>query len=432
MRIHSLRLQNFRCFEDRAVEFHPQFNALIGENGAGKSSVLDALALCLDTLVTCFSKGKGKHIEEDDVRRVIRYFGDEPDEQAQYPSRLDVAASWQSGQPLNWSRKKSSPGTAVDADWDARPLLAEAGRLKKAVQDGEPVTLPLIAYYGTGRAWQIPRKNQENQEEAGPPSRLEGYHYAMNTRSAPNQITRWIRREEWIAFQDKRPRERYLMVKEAIAGCMEGGSDIRFDARREAVMVALSASNYVPYESLSDGQRSIFGLVGDLAVRAARLNPHLGARTLQETPGVVLIDELDLHLHPRWQRRIVGDLRRTLPRVQFIATTHSPFLIQAIEPGELIDLQPRQAQQKPEYADQSIEDIAENVMGVDLPQKSLRYREMMEVAEEYYTLLREPGADKQRLAQLEMQMDEKTLPFSDDPAFHALLELERKAQEGSA
>src|SRR5512133_2268754 len=74
---------------------------------------------------------------------------------------------------------------------------------------------------------------------------------------------------------------------------------------------------------LSDGIRNLIGLVADLAHRAARLNPHLGADACRKCPGIVLIDEVDMHLHPAWQQVVVTLLRNAFPRVQFVLTTHS-------------------------------------------------------------------------------------------------------------
>jgi predicted ATP-binding protein involved in virulence len=101
---------------------------------------------------------------------------------------------------------------------------------------------------------------------------------------------------------------------------------------------------------------------------------------------------LELHLHPRWQREVVEKLRTSFPNIQFIATTHSPFIIQSLRPGELITLDPDEFG---EYANRSVEDIAEHVMGVEVPQKSERYLEMMKAAEEYYRLLRD-APDRRR------------------------------------
>jgi predicted ATP-binding protein involved in virulence len=89
------------------------------------------------------------------------------------------------------------------------------------------------------------------------------------------------------------------------------------------------------FQNMSHGQQIMLGLVGDLARRASTLNPHLADQVLKETPGIVIIDELDLHLHPNWQRRVVRDLKRTFPALQFIATTHSPQLIGEVEPEQI-------------------------------------------------------------------------------------------------
>jgi predicted ATP-binding protein involved in virulence len=176
---------------------------------------------------------------------------------------------------------------------------------------------------------------------------------------------------------------------------------------------------------LSDGIRNMLGMVADIAYRAAVLNPQLGSEAAQKTPGIVLIDEIDLHLHPKWQRRVVDDLKAAFPTIQFVATTHSPFIVQSLREGELINLDPQPPE---EYHDKSIEDIAENLMGVELPQKSERYLEMMKAAEEYYRVLQEASyASPERIEELKAKLDELTIPYSDDPAYQAFLKMEREA-----
>ena len=176
---------------------------------------------------------------------------------------------------------------------------------------------------------------------------------------------------------------------------------------------------------LSDGERSFLAMICDLGRRLALANPRLDNPL--NGAGVVLIDELELHLHPKWQREVSEKLRKTFPNIQFIATTHSPFVIQALRPGELINLDPKEFV---EYADKSVEDIAENVMGVGLPQKSERYLKMMAAAEKYFRLLRAPGENAAELAAAEQSLNELSMPFSDDPAFQALLKLERETLTG--
>jgi len=159
--------------------------------------------------------------------------------------------------------------------------------------------------------------------------------------------------------------------------------------------------------------------------RLALANPELDDPLLGH--GVILIDEIELHLHPTWQREIVEKLRAMFPNIQFIGTTHSPFVIQSLRAGELINLNPEEFG---EYADKSIEDIAENVMGVEVPQKSERYLQMMNAAEEYFQLLRAPDTPGDRVNDAEQRLNELAAPFSDDPAFHALLKLERETKRG--
>ena len=160
-----------------------------------------------------------------------------------------------------------------------------------------------------------------------------------------------------------------------------------------------------------------------LVRRLSLANPEL-ADPLQGA-GVVLIDEIELHLHPTWQRSVIEKLRTTFPNIQFIATTHSPFVIQSLRAGELINLNPEEFG---EYVDKSIEDIAENVMGVEMPQKSERYLQMMEAAEAYFRLLRSPDPITANVNAAEQRLNELAAPFSDDPAFQALLKLERETQ----
>ena len=95
-------------------------------------------------------------------------------------------------------------------------------------------------------------------------------------------------------------------------------------------MLALGDGRLTPFYHLSDGYRNTLAMAADIAVRAATLNPALSSLAMEETPGVVLIDEIDLHLHPKWQRQIVEDLRGAFPKIQFVATTHSPFIIQSL------------------------------------------------------------------------------------------------------
>jgi hypothetical protein len=147
-------------------------------------------------------------------------------------------------------------------------------------------------------------------------------------------------------------------------------------------------------------------------------NPLLGA-------GVVLIDELELHLHPQWQREVVEKLRTTFPNIQFIVTTHSPFIVQTLRPDELILLDDMPMG---DFSNRGIEEIATKIMGIDDPTVAPRYIEMLDVAREYFQAL-----EGQNLAQfsghqrgaLKRKLNKLTRPYVDNPAYQAFLELQR-------
>jgi predicted ATP-binding protein involved in virulence len=153
------------------------------------------------------------------------------------------------------------------------------------------------------------------------------------------------------------------------------------------------------------------------------LNPYLEGKALTLTPGVVIIDELDLSLHPTWQKRIIGLLKELFPKVQFICATHSPFIIQSLEAGELITLDQPTEKIEIEYSGESIEDIAEDVMGVEMPQYSEKKRKMYEAADKYFTALKN-CTSKEELEELRQKMTQLEAEYSDNPAYLALIRQE--------
>ena len=179
---------------------------------------------------------------------------------------------------------------------------------------------------------------------------------------------------------------------------------------------------------LSDGERSLLAMMMDLCRRLSLANPELDD-PLQGT-GVVLIDEIELHLHPKWQREIVDKLRITFPNIQFILTTHSPFVVQTLREGELRllgDSQEDDVLQDPgDYANRGLEEVVTKVMGITDPNIVPRYTQMLDAAHDYYRLLEtaQPGNSNQ-LAQLKARLDQLIQPFPDDAAYRAFLEVQR-------
>ena len=137
---------------------------------------------------------------------------------------------------------------------------------------------------------------------------------------------------------------------------------IQYDTRTKSINVSIS-DKVLEFGSLSDGERAIICLFGDIARRICLLNPDLGSDVIEKTDGVVLIDELDVHLHPAWQKKIVSGLISAFPKVQFIVTTHSPQILGEVREGEIFFLKDGQVTvSKPAYG-LSSNSILQELMG---------------------------------------------------------------------
>lgn len=441
MRIDRLILRNFKGFSEREFTFHPEFNLIVGTNGTGKTTALDALAVAVGSWFLGVRGADSRHIRPNEVT-----LGDFEHEDIDETGERHFSVQWEQIFPceieaygmvqersIKWKRALNGPG--------GRTTYGEATEIKRialeadaAIRKGKEIVLPLISYYGTGRLWQEPRESFQvsdpmkvaSKEEQ---SRLAGYWNSVDPRLSVTQLTRWVARQSWIAYQQQnRETTIFKAVKQAIVSCVENAQYLYFDASLGEVVVEFSNGSQ-PFSNLSDGQRCMLAMVGDIAQKAAKLNPHLGSTVLQQTPGVVLIDELDLHLHPRWQRRVIEDLRQTFPRLQFVCSSHSPFLIQSLRSGEeliMLDGQPTA-----ELGNLSIEEIAQGIQHVSAPQTSLRYEEMKNVAVQYLATLEQAAqAPAEQLQIFKQQLAAAIKPYADNPAFQAYLEMKRVAKLG--
>jgi len=433
VRIDQLRVENFKGFSQRELTFHPEFNLVVGENGTGKTSVLDALSIAAGSWFLGLRGYDSRHIRPEDVRLQ----GNEAEAtitwEQQFPCIVEARGVVRE-QPLNWRRTLNGP-LGRTTYGEAREIKWLGEETERAVREGADVTLPLVSYYGTGRLWDVPREQSKVRKPAksGPKSqrsRLAGYQNSVDPRLSVAALVQWIAQQSWLTFQQGGAEpSTFKAVQDALVRNVQGARQVKFDAKLGEVVVRFEDGRRQPFMNLSDGQRCMLALVGDIAQKAATLNPHLAERVLVETPGLVLIDELDLHLHPTWQRHVIEDLRTTFPRIQFICTTHSPFLIQSLRSGEelvMLDGQPTA-----QLADLSVEEIARGIQGVEDTSVSARYSEMKQVAKHYLEELEEAAlAPTEKLARYKQNLAESIAPYADNPAFQAFLEMKRAARLG--
>ena len=199
---------------------------------------------------------------------------------------------------------------------------------------------------------------------------------------------------------------------------IKGYSNLRIELAPSRMVMTNSEGIDLEIDQLSGGYKAVLSVIADIAKRLSIANPE-SSNPLEEE-AVILIDELDLHLHPKWQKEIVADLKRTFPNCQFIISTHSPFIIQSLDADELFDIKSMSfAEEKGNYKGWSIEEIQEHKMGVE-PKTTIfndyleRFssaidNENYDVVKELYEKLKEmvsPDSNESRVLKLDMEMAE--------------------------
>ena len=413
MRILELTLRNYRVYaEPPPFKFTDGFTVVAGINGRGKTALLDGLALLCSRLLPHVSSARSgyRRIDASDVHTGTM--------SAELRMKVNCAGIPIEYKLIHDKGRRKNATTKLPA--------AVKRKVKKAY--GDPTSAsdaaPLAVYYTTDRAgYRLPKK----LPTAVPRGQAAAYSGALFNRTVNfRDFMARYRSAVTVERAERGDSPNYLgdraavAISHALTTFLGGFGNLRVQEEPLRLLVDKDGET-LDLSQLSDGERSFLAMTCDLGRRLALANPQL--KNPLHGAGVVLIDELELHLHPKWQREVREKLRKTFPNIQFITTTHSPFVIQALRPGELINLDPEEFS---EYADKSIEDIAENVMGVKLPQKSERYLQMMDAAEKYFRLLRAAGENAAELAAAEQRLNELSVPFNDDPAFQALIKLEQE------
>ena len=446
MRIDRISISNFKLFEKCEFKFHPSFNLIVGVNGSGKTSLLRAVAAAMGGWAHAYIKDakNRRAILESEIREVqIDKRFDKTKtvtiEAHGTAAIVDRFGAKKQGR-ATWTRKRREAsketitGGEIDYGTGTKYNLnfGNLGRdILSYIENGKAFDLPIIAFYECDRLWIVKDDIKAEESAVIKHSRFDPYVDCFHTGADHKALGQWLLKHELASLQQKVETPTLLSIRAAAKAAIEGCSDLRFDFDEGRVMVEFSNGHAMPFEHLSDGQRTMLGLFCDLARRAALLNPHLGGDASAETSGVVLIDELDLHLHPKWQRQIIESLRSVFPKIQFICTTHSPFLIQSLRSGDeliLLDGQPLA-----ELENKGVEEIARALMGIDRPDVSERYEAMKVAARSYLEILNEAaGAPEEKLAQYKERLTDAISPYADNPAFQAFLEMKRAAKLGEA
>ena len=368
MKLHSLDLKNFRCFAQLRVEFHPQLTVLVANNGQGKTAILDALRIGLWPFVSGFDLAKpntslatanGINIEDVRVLRNNHLMA------RQLPTEITLQRKV--GQGFHrlqsilppyaiWKRYRDSEqaGSHTKEDDGSRQLKKSAMFQQQQIRDLSKfvVALPVFGYYGTGRLWsekRLTKAKRNNKEIVDANTRTFAYMDCLDPSSSYKQFEEWfisafikmredqIRRLEAGHSQvtaNPLVENPITVIQQAVNELLAstGWRNISYSETHEKSLVMHhDLRGTLKVDQLSDGIKNMVAMVADIAYRCALLNPHLGAEAALRSYGLVMIDEVDMHLHPQWQQTVMAGLLSAFPKIQFIVTTHSPQVLSTVE-----------------------------------------------------------------------------------------------------
>lgn len=344
MKLKKIKITNYRCFREADIDFDEHVTLIVGKNGVGKTAILDAVAVSVSTFLLGIDGGISRSILKDDARYEFHDLDGTIDPQHQFPVSIDSIGDCLDKQNVKWVRSlKSANGKTTIKD--AGELTIIAKKVQNRIMTGDKsLVLPLISYYGTGRLY-AQKKEKRNIKSLTEFKRQVGYVDCMAAESNEKLMLNWFQMQTLKSLQNQQKTgviERTLLLKtveKAICRSYERISGSRnailtFDLDTHRLVLEFEASDggtqKFAMDEMSDGYKNTLSMIGDIAYRMAVLNPILGDRVLDETPGVVLIDEIDLHLHPQWQQTILSDLHAIFPNVQFIVSSHAPAVINSV------------------------------------------------------------------------------------------------------
>lgn len=424
MRIDKISATHFKNFTEISVEFEPGVNLFVGANGSGKTSILEIVNIALGGFFVGDVDGSSRPVQRSEmqINRRIR--------------QAEVVVSAESSDMGGYAWTRIYRGSKRIMDDTAAGTISSIGQeyLKNYFFDPEDRHLaPLFAYYSTQRLSKELFTVKTTGYDAAL-GRRNGYVLCLREIVSKRILVDWwrnasIRRASKYANGIDSTDLILQNVEQAVRRALTFGMDIsaETDLRiypdpdfNNEIFISYDDAHDLPLSFYSDGFRNLVYMAVDMVWRASQLNPWLDWQALSDqTTGVVTIDEIDLHLHPRWQMKAIGLFQMLFPKVQFIITTHSPTVIANMQNGTLYIINENQiTRHSSEFFGKQIDNVMRNVLGapdrnvviqaridhllqaIDMNNKDL-YTKLLEELE---NLLGEDDADIQKAkALIEMQ-----------------------------
>lgn len=327
MKIKEINLENFRGFNNLTLHVNGKNVVLVGTNGAGKSTILNAAIILLSRVVESLTNGESKKINltEADIKNgkqnlkiklTLTYNG--------FEREIEIAKS-----RAEYPKSKSKL-TVKD---NTKEIIA---KIKQKMDEKGEFNAPVFVNYPVHRnVLDLPFNSKIRHEF----DQFSAYQNCFSSGVDFKFFFEWYRNQEdleneqkvaaGLDYQDKQLKA----VRQAVYNFMPGFSELKIMRKGKMRMVIKKGQHVLEVNQLSNGEKCTLAMIGDLARRLALANPSL--ENPLEGIGIVFIDEIELHLHPAWQREIVNRLQSTFPNIQFILSTHSPQVLGEIRSAQI-------------------------------------------------------------------------------------------------
>lgn len=369
MRIDQLSATNFKNFSNLNVNFKPGVNLFVGTNGSGKTSILEAINVALGGFFVSQGSRMSRPIQLSEVRIVNR---------VRQPEVIINATSSEIDQG-GWTRTFRTRTKTTDLKGAAPISSIGSVFFDKYFLDSEDRHIaPLIAYYSTQRLFKDSYVSERQKYDAAL-GRQNGYLLCLRESAIKQVLVDWlsnavIRRASKYANNIEEIDLILQNVEMAIRDALVFGMDIPEDSKLRIypdpdfdneIFIRYDEAHDLPLSYYSDGFRNLIYLIFDIIWRASQLNPWLSLNEISEqVKGVVTIDEIDLHLHPKWQAKAINLLQKLFPQVQFFITTHSPTVVANFENGTLYVISNNEVHRhENDYFGKQVNNILRNILG---------------------------------------------------------------------
>lgn len=442
MRIKDITIENFRGFSNRSFEFDSKMNVILGNNTTGKTTLLHAVQIALGAYLQELTLISGCSRNFKDSDQVMEY-NESSKSFHKHPSKpaISVKASFVDGIFNNATRAYDSH--ELNICWkrtSSKNSRKNCGELMDAVskmenirrnsdETGKTSVFPIMLSFGASRLEN--NYNGAEKTKARASREEKAYKCALDEKVDFKSAFDWIYRFDKEFDKGREFEGTNIAFLNALITAIPALKEVEIDTKNSEFNAKIQMTSdpnpyWLTYDMMSAGFKAMINIVAEIAHRCIKLNGFLGEDAVTNTPGIIMIDEVDLYLHPHWQQHVLEDLQKAFPLMQFIVTTHSPFIVQSVESNNVITLDVIQNNSE-SPKNRGIEEIASYEMGMKDELKSIKYRKQLELASKYFSLVNEGRASKEDITKVRKELNDLELEFEliNDPAFEAFLRLNR-------